>query len=82
MLGEQSIVDLRLSREVISDTERFVQRYDPAMLAKLASLIDQGRMAITPEPNEDTIKLCETLTRYCPMPVFWRQPWSALPMFW
>jgi len=66
MLGEQSVIDLRLSREVISDTERFVQRYDAIMLPKLAALIDKGRMAITPEPNEDTIARCETLTGYRP----------------
>lgn len=66
MLGEQSVIDLRLSREVISDTERFVQRCNAALLPKLAAVIDQGRMAITPEPNEDTIALCETLTGYRP----------------
>ena len=66
MLGEQAVVDLRISREVISDTERFVQRYDAAMLAKLALLIDQGKMAIVPEPSEDTIRRCEALTGYRP----------------
>lgn len=66
MLGEQSVIDLRLSREVISDTERFVQRYNATLLPKLAAVIDQGRMAITPEPNEGTIARCEALTGYRP----------------
>ena len=66
LLGEQSIVDLRISREVISDVERFVQRYNATMLPKLAEVIDTGRMAITPEPGEDTVVFCETLTGYRP----------------
>lgn len=66
MLGEQSVIDLRLSREVISDTERFVQRYDAALLPKLAEIIDKGRMAITSEPSAITIARCEALTGYRP----------------
>ena len=66
MLGEQFVIDLRLSREVISDTERFVQRHNAVMLPKLAAVIDQGRMAITPAPSEDTITRCEALTGYRP----------------
>jgi len=65
-LGEQFVIDLRLSREVISDTERFVRRYDIALLPILAEIIDTGRMAIVQEASDETIKLCETLTGYRP----------------
>ena len=44
MLGEQVVIDLRVSREVISDVERFVRSYNPALLTKLAAIIDKGRM--------------------------------------
>ncbi len=66
MLGEQGVIDLRISREVISDVERFVQGRNPAMLPKVAEIIDKGRMAITPEPSEETISRCEALTGYRP----------------
>jgi predicted nucleic acid-binding protein len=64
MLGEQSVIDLRISREVISDVERFVRARNPAMLVKVADLIDKGRMAITSEPSEETIVQCAVLTGY------------------
>lgn len=41
-------------------------RYNAAILPKLALLIGEGRMVITPEPNEETVKLCEALTEYRP----------------
>ncbi len=66
MLGEQDVIDLRISREVISDVERFVQNRNPAMLPKVAEIIDKGRMVITPEPSEETISRCEALTGYRP----------------
>ncbi len=66
MLGEQEVIDLRISREVISDVERFVQSRNAAMLPKVAEIIDKGRMAITPEPSEETITRCEALTGYRP----------------
>ena len=65
-LGEQFVIDLRLSREVISDTERFVRRYDAAVLPRIAEVIDTGRVAIVQEPSDETIRLCETLTGYRP----------------
>ena len=66
MLGEQEVIDLRISREVISDVERFIRGRNPALLPKVAEIIDKGRMAITSEPNEDTIVLCKALTGYRP----------------
>ncbi len=66
MLGEQDVLDLRISREVISDVERFVRARNPALLPTVAEIIDRGRMAITSEPNEDTIVRCEALTGYRP----------------
>ncbi len=66
MLGEQNVIDLRISREVVSDVERFVQGRNPVMLPKAAEIIDKGRMAITPEPSEETISRCEALTGYRP----------------
>lgn len=66
MLGGQEVIDLRISREVISDVERFIRGRNPAMLPKVAEVIAQGKMAITTEPNEDTIIRCEALTGYRP----------------
>lgn len=36
------MIDLRLSHEVVADTERFVLRCNAAILLKLALLIDKG----------------------------------------
>jgi len=66
MLGEQEVIDLRISREVVSDVERFVRGHNPALLPKVAEIIDRSRMAITSEPNEDTIVMCAALTGHCP----------------
>ena len=66
MLGEQDVIDLRISRKVISDVERLVRGHNPAQTPKVAEIIDKGRMAITPAPNEDTIVMCEALTGYRP----------------
>jgi len=66
MLGEQDVIDLRISREVISDVERFVRGRNPAMLPRVAEIIAKGRMATTAEPNERTIALCKALTGYRP----------------
>ena len=62
MLGEQGVIDLRISREVISDVERFVRGRNPTLLPKVAEIIALGRMAITSDPNDDTITQCEALT--------------------
>lgn len=66
MLGEQDVLDLRISREVISDVERFVRARNPALLSTVAEIMDKGRMAITSEPNEAMIVRCEALTGYRP----------------
>lgn len=66
LLGEQNVVDLRISREVISDVERFIRLRNPAMLPKVAHIIDLGKMAVTLEPNPETIARCKVLTGYRP----------------
>ena len=66
MLGEANIIDLRISREVIGDVERFVRGRNPAMMPTVAALVDRGDMAVTAEPHQETIALCETLTGYRP----------------
>ena len=66
MLGEQSVIDLRISREVVSDIERFVRARNPDLLPTVAEIIAKGHMAITAEPNEDTIVRCTALTGYRP----------------
>ena len=66
MLGEANIVDLRLSREVIGDIERFIWARNPAMMPRVAAMIDRGRIATAPDPSEETIVFCETLTGYRP----------------
>ena len=66
MLGEANALDLRISREVIGDTERFIRRHNPAMLPFMAEVITQGRIATAPDPSKETVDFCETLTGYRP----------------
>lgn len=66
MLGEAGVLDLRISREVIGDVERFVRARKPDILPKIAQIIDRAGAAITAEPAEETIAFCEQLTGYRP----------------
>jgi predicted nucleic acid-binding protein len=66
VLGELDIVDLRISREVISDVDRFVTARNPAMLPLVAKLIVTANIAVTPDPNQETVDACECLTGYRP----------------
>lgn len=66
LLGEAGIVELRISREVVSDVERFVRDRNPASLPKVAEIMSKGKMILVPEPSRETIDRCELLTRYRP----------------
>ena len=66
MLGEAGVLDLRISREVISDTERFIRKRNDKMLPVMAQAIAQGQIATTTDPNRDTVDYCEELTGYRP----------------
>ncbi len=65
-LGEQGVLDLRVSREVIGDVERFARVRNPDLLPRLALLMAQADIAPTAAPSEETVLFCETLTGYRP----------------
>ena len=65
-LGEGNAIDLRTSREVISDAERFARHKNAALLPRAAALVAFANLAITTEPSESTIVFCESLTGYRP----------------
>ena len=65
-LGEPNVLDMRISREVIGDVERFVRARNSAMLPLMAQAITRGNIATTSEPNKETVDYCETLKGYRP----------------
>jgi predicted nucleic acid-binding protein len=66
LLGEAGIVDLRMSREVLSDIERLLRRRNPDVLARFVILLDAADVAMVPDPAPDTIERCLDLTGYLP----------------
>jgi hypothetical protein len=66
MLGEAGVLDLRASREVAGDTERFIRARDEQLLPVMAEVFARANIATTEPPNKDTIDFCETLTGYRP----------------
>jgi predicted nucleic acid-binding protein len=66
LLGEADVLDLRISREVIGDTERYIRARDVKMLPLMADVISTGRMATTPDPDKGTVDFCQALTGYRP----------------
>jgi hypothetical protein len=65
-LGAAGACDMRVSREVLSACERIVRRRNPAMVARLAVLLDRANMATTPGPAPQTVALCLEMTGYEP----------------
>jgi predicted nucleic acid-binding protein len=65
-LGEAGLVDMRLSREVLGDCERVLRRGDTQRVKQLAVLIDRANIAISLDPNDDTIEVCAQMTGYMP----------------
>jgi predicted nucleic acid-binding protein len=48
LLGQAGIVDLRTSREVLSDIERLLRRRNPDALARFVVLLDAADVAMVP----------------------------------
>lgn len=65
-LGEAGVVDMRVSREVLSDCDRVLRRINPARVTQLAVLLHQANIATTLDPNQDTIERCIEMTGYEP----------------
>jgi predicted nucleic acid-binding protein len=65
-LGEAQVLDLRVSREVIQDVERFIRARNATLLPRMAQAMTQGRMAEVLDPNKETVDFCETITNYRP----------------
>jgi hypothetical protein len=62
--GEIGLVDMRLSRDVIRETERVLRNFGEDVVARFAVLLDRARFATTLDPSEDTVNWCEELTGY------------------
>ena len=65
-LGEAGAVDMRVSREVLSDCDRVLRRINADRLRQFAVLLHQANIATTLDPNRETIELCLEMTGYEP----------------
>nr|WP_309690468.1 PIN domain-containing protein [Armatimonas sp.] len=66
LLGEAGVVDLRISREVLSDLERLLRKRNPSALARFVVLLDVADVATVPDPAQETVERCVELTGYLP----------------
>nr|WP_309689834.1 PIN domain-containing protein [Armatimonas sp.] len=66
LLGEAGVVDLRISREVLSDLERLLRKRNPSALARFVVLLDAADVATVPDPSPETVERCVELTGYLP----------------
>ena len=64
--GEIGAVDMRLSRDVMRETERVLRRYGEDVIEDFARLLDRARFALTLDPTEETVNWCIELTGYRP----------------
>ncbi|HLK60697.1 MAG TPA: PIN domain-containing protein [Chthonomonadaceae bacterium] len=65
-LGEVGAVDMRASREVLRDIETLVRKRKAALLPQLAQILDRANIAITLDPNQETVDRCIEMTGYLP----------------
>ena len=65
-LGEAGVVDMRVSREVLSDCDRVLRSRRPALVKQLAVLLHQANIATALDPNSETIAHCIEMTGYEP----------------
>lgn len=65
-LGESGLVDMRVSREVLRDCEQILRRRNPTLVPKLAVILNQANLAITLDPDPQTIQGCLDMTGYLP----------------
>lgn len=65
-LGESTLMELRVNREVLRDTEYLVRKRKPALLAVLALLMDQSNIEIVSDASREMIERCLEMTGYLP----------------
>lgn len=65
-LGEAGALDLRVSREVLSDCDRVLRRINPERVKQLAVILYQANIATTLDPNPATVARCIEMTGYEP----------------
>ncbi len=65
-LGEAGVVNLRVSREVLRDTEYLIRRRNPALLPLLALLLDQSNIKVVSDAHKETVEQCLEMTGYLP----------------
>jgi predicted nucleic acid-binding protein len=65
-LGETNIIDLKVSHEVLNDTEFIIRKNGSASLPLLAVIFDASNLSTTLDPSEETIEYCIDLTGYLP----------------
>jgi predicted nucleic acid-binding protein len=63
-LGEATVIELTVSRQVLTETENALRRKKPEALALAAVLIDRARAAIVPEPTPESVQRSLVLTSH------------------
>ena len=63
-MGEAGAVDMRVSREVLSDCDRVLRRINPERVKQLAIILHQANIATTFDPNPETVERCFEMTGY------------------
>ncbi len=65
-LGEANAIDLRVSREVLRDTEYLIRRRNSSLLPLLALLLDQANVQIVSNGSREMVEQCMDMTGYLP----------------
>jgi predicted nucleic acid-binding protein len=63
-LGESGAIDMRISTDVLRESERIVGRYGRDLLSLLAIVLADANFATTPAPANSTVDHCMRLTGY------------------
>jgi predicted nucleic acid-binding protein len=63
-LGESGAVDMRVSPDVIRESEAIFRKHGGNLVTLLALALHNANFATTSAPNKDTIDQCERLTGY------------------
>ena len=62
--GETKVVDMRVSPDVIRESEAILRRSGDETVALLAVVLHEANFAVTALPGKETIDYCEQLTGY------------------
>ncbi len=64
--GEAGLLDMRVSRDVLRETQHVLKRFGDDVLADFAAILDRADFAVTADPSPDTISECSERTGYEP----------------